>query len=91
MMNKVEELSEEERIAIRTKAYEIISKFTKNEFLAFILFVLGGHDVRELTELWPKLESVFIIEDGKIPTPHPETFVVMGMVANERTTKEAGK
>ena len=73
---------------VRKLTRKAIGSLNKNEFQGLIILIVGGRNVRTST-IWERVEPIFIQDEVyPYPTPHPDAFVEMGHIANERREKD---
>jgi len=76
---------------VREITRKVLSLLNKNEFVGLIWLILGDHDV-QTSNIWYKVEPMFFRDPVyEFPVPHPDAFVEMGRIANERKENENQK
>lgn len=68
---------------MKALTHQIIESLSENEFKGVIIMIVGGVDPTT-TDVWDKIKPLFIIEEGKMPTPDPTAFMEMAAIAKER-------
>jgi len=73
-----------EQLDMRVRAYNICRiELTGFEVQGLYMMVLGEHDCRTL-DIWPKIESLFIMREDEYPIMHQDALVGMGDFAKQR-------